>query len=173
MKLQKAWSRRWNIGLDGLKEVETSLKFLPFSCFLYSSPYFSKLLAHSSPFAHLLPGKNFPYTQPNQAVSFACLTLILGLVVLASSNVCYYCNFPSSLKQSRIFSYFCWAISPADGCPRILTNPTPYWGRPQCIRASFFICTPISYLLNIFPSLPPFMLQSMKITRGWTLEQES
>lgn len=30
----------------------------------------------------------------------------------------------------------------------------------------------LSYLRNIFPRLAPFMLRSLKVIRGWTLEQE-
>ncbi len=61
-------------------------------------------------------------------------------VTIASSNAYYHCIFLSSLKQSRIFIYFCCAISPADGYTHILSNSTPC----EVTRPFFFIphCPP-------------------------------
>lgn len=43
------------------------------------------------------------------------------------------------------------------------------------VSALFSLLYPVihlGYLRNISPRLPPFIMQSMKVIRGWALEQE-
>lgn len=166
--------------------VEASRKCLLSSCILYSSPWSGKLFsftAYSLFCMHVSNRKKKTHIQTSSKqhpslVWFSCLNSFeskcLSVFLLQAAYITMPTFVHPSNKAASLFrpvgvlacrwmpAHFVWFHS-------LLRSPASY---PCFSLYHTRTSTYVHHLRNISPPLPAFLLQSMRVNRGWTLGQE-